>query len=145
MVERDITTKILAQAQKYICEVTKISDRFTKGIPDIIITGAQTNWWVEVKVIDAQPPMMMKAMHDRVIEDFVQFMKMRRLERLGDPGHTFYVFYNKATKLIYTVPASAIGNPENLVGLMVETFKDVPVMFANKFKELTRADTERPR
>jgi hypothetical protein len=141
MVERDITNKIMTQCEKRVCEVTKLADRFTKGIPDIVITGNGHNWWVEVKVIDAQPPVMLQAMHDRVLEDFVQFMKMRRLERLGEPGYAFYIFYNKATRLVYAVSPSELGDPANFPET-VDSYKDIAALFLNEFTELPHAGTK---
>lgn len=102
MTESDLARKVMSafDDKKDQFEVIKHADRFRKGVPDISVTGIQQTWWLELKIIEAPwmgPDDLVAKFRERVMEDIVQFMTMRRLSAKSG-GRAFYLAFDWHTK-----------------------------------------------
>jgi hypothetical protein len=90
--------------------VLRIEDLFTKGIPDIVSTGAGLGSWIEVKLLK-KGDTVTKCVTGK---NTLQYYTMRQLHRTNG-GRAWYVFYDmrkpKAKQTIIVEPEWVLKTP----------------------------------
>jgi hypothetical protein len=115
MTESDYTRKVLKVLENFRGVVTKHSDRYTKGVPDLSATGYSQTWWCEIKVAEDKPGEQFPRYRERVMEDLVQFMLMRRLEKFSG-GRAFYLMYDPAFDVHAVIRPEAFMETSSIYG-----------------------------